>query len=163
MTLTSQKDLDLIRDIAENRDEWRTFIAEIRRGAAEAVRSDDPTSEQLKVNECTHPVEHGADVLALGVAHEHLHDGLDVPGAARPVPPGVVARERRVADEHVRHGGQLPRRRTGTGTRTRHPRRRRRHRGGGGGDRQTSAVWLVLRHALVQVACRQEWERGLVS
>ncbi|GFS00585.1 hypothetical protein ElyMa_006402400 [Elysia marginata] len=47
MTLTSQKDLDLIRDIAENRDEWRTFIAEIRRGAAEAVRSDDPTSERL--------------------------------------------------------------------------------------------------------------------
>ncbi|GFR80211.1 hypothetical protein ElyMa_005893100 [Elysia marginata] len=28
MTLTSQKDLDLIRDIAENRDEWMTFIAE---------------------------------------------------------------------------------------------------------------------------------------
>ncbi|GFR66246.1 hypothetical protein ElyMa_005553800 [Elysia marginata] len=47
MTLTSQKDLDLIRDIAENRDEWRTFIAEIRRGADEAVRSDDPTSERL--------------------------------------------------------------------------------------------------------------------
>ncbi|GFR70596.1 hypothetical protein ElyMa_002076400 [Elysia marginata] len=47
MTLTSQKDLDLIRDIAENRDERRTFIAEIRRGAAEAVRSDDPTSERL--------------------------------------------------------------------------------------------------------------------
>ncbi|GFR77057.1 hypothetical protein ElyMa_002228700 [Elysia marginata] len=42
-----QKDLDLIRDIAENRDEWRTFIAEIRRGTAEAVRSDDPTSERL--------------------------------------------------------------------------------------------------------------------
>ncbi|GFS14848.1 aldo/keto reductase [Elysia marginata] len=38
MILTSQKDLDLFRDIAENRDEWRTFIAEIRRGAAEAVR-----------------------------------------------------------------------------------------------------------------------------
>ncbi|GFR91045.1 B9 domain-containing protein 1 [Elysia marginata] len=37
------KDLDLIRDIAENRDEWRTFIAEIRRGAAKAMRSDDPT------------------------------------------------------------------------------------------------------------------------
>ncbi|GFS04502.1 hypothetical protein ElyMa_002913700 [Elysia marginata] len=47
MTLTSQKDLDLIRDIAENRDEWRTFIAEIRRGEAEAVRSDDPTNEWL--------------------------------------------------------------------------------------------------------------------
>ncbi|GFR92471.1 hypothetical protein ElyMa_006201500 [Elysia marginata] len=47
MTLTSQKDLDLIRDIAENRDEYRIFIAEIRRGAAEAVRSDDPTSERL--------------------------------------------------------------------------------------------------------------------
>ncbi|GFR91332.1 hypothetical protein ElyMa_004325000 [Elysia marginata] len=47
IALTSQKDLDLIRDIAENRDEWRTFIAEIRRGAAEAVRSDDPTSERL--------------------------------------------------------------------------------------------------------------------
>ncbi|GFS17664.1 hypothetical protein ElyMa_001501800 [Elysia marginata] len=47
MTLTPQKDLDLIRDIAENRDEWRTFIAEIGRGAAEAVRSDDPTSERL--------------------------------------------------------------------------------------------------------------------
>ncbi|GFS10977.1 hypothetical protein ElyMa_003074200 [Elysia marginata] len=41
------KDLDLIRDIAKNRDEWRTFIAEIRRGAAEAVRSDDPTGERL--------------------------------------------------------------------------------------------------------------------
>ncbi|GFR71525.1 hypothetical protein ElyMa_005681400 [Elysia marginata] len=47
MTLTSQIDLDRIRDIAENRDEWSTFIAEIRRGAAEAVRSDDPTSERL--------------------------------------------------------------------------------------------------------------------
>ncbi|GFS01206.1 hypothetical protein ElyMa_004575400 [Elysia marginata] len=47
MTLTSQKDLDLIRDIAENRDEWRTFIAELSRGAAEAARSDDPTSERL--------------------------------------------------------------------------------------------------------------------
>ncbi|GFR86659.1 disrupted in renal carcinoma protein 2-like protein [Elysia marginata] len=47
MTLTSQKDLDFIRDIAENRDEWRTFIAEIRRGAAEALRSDDPISERL--------------------------------------------------------------------------------------------------------------------
>ncbi|GFR74128.1 hypothetical protein ElyMa_003883600 [Elysia marginata] len=46
MTLTSQKDLDLIRDIAENRDEWRTFIAEMRRGAAEAIRSDDPTSKE---------------------------------------------------------------------------------------------------------------------
>ncbi|GFS18388.1 hypothetical protein ElyMa_001520900 [Elysia marginata] len=29
MTLTSQKDLDIMRDIAENRDEWRTFIEEI--------------------------------------------------------------------------------------------------------------------------------------
>ncbi|GFS22410.1 hypothetical protein ElyMa_001615900 [Elysia marginata] len=47
MTLTSQKDLDFIRDIAENRDKWRTFIAEIRRGAAEAVRPDDPTNERL--------------------------------------------------------------------------------------------------------------------
>ncbi|GFR82608.1 hypothetical protein ElyMa_000631000 [Elysia marginata] len=47
MTVTSQKDLDLFRNIAENRDEWRTFITEIRRGAAEAVRSDDPTSERL--------------------------------------------------------------------------------------------------------------------
>ncbi|GFR88613.1 hypothetical protein ElyMa_000774300 [Elysia marginata] len=47
MTLTSQKDLDLIRDFAESRDEWRNFIAEIIRGAAEAVRSDDPTSERL--------------------------------------------------------------------------------------------------------------------
>ncbi|GFS15098.1 hypothetical protein ElyMa_001440700 [Elysia marginata] len=47
MTLTSQKDLDLIQDIAENRDEWRTFIAKIRRGAAAAVWSDDPTSERL--------------------------------------------------------------------------------------------------------------------
>ncbi|GFR64201.1 hypothetical protein ElyMa_001916100 [Elysia marginata] len=47
LTLTSQKGLDLVRDIAENRDEWRTFIMEIRRGAAEAVRSDDPTSEWL--------------------------------------------------------------------------------------------------------------------
>ncbi|GFR93889.1 hypothetical protein ElyMa_006236900 [Elysia marginata] len=47
MTLTSQKYQDLIRDIAENRDEWWTFIAEIKRGAAEAVRSDDPTSERL--------------------------------------------------------------------------------------------------------------------
>ncbi|GFS01204.1 hypothetical protein ElyMa_001090800 [Elysia marginata] len=47
MTLTSQKDLDLIRDIAENRDEWRTFIAEKRREAAEAARSNDPTSERL--------------------------------------------------------------------------------------------------------------------
>ncbi|GFR82912.1 hypothetical protein ElyMa_004110600 [Elysia marginata] len=47
MTLTSKKDMDLIRDIAENRDEWMTFTAEIRRGAAEAVRSDDPTSERL--------------------------------------------------------------------------------------------------------------------
>ncbi|GFS23711.1 hypothetical protein ElyMa_006985200 [Elysia marginata] len=46
MTLASQRDLDLIRGIAENRDEWRTFIAEIRR-AAEAVRSDDPTSKRL--------------------------------------------------------------------------------------------------------------------
>ncbi|GFS14562.1 hypothetical protein ElyMa_003165600 [Elysia marginata] len=46
MTLTSQKDLDFIRDIAENRDEPRTFIVEVRR-AAEAVRSDDPTSELL--------------------------------------------------------------------------------------------------------------------
>ncbi|GFS12969.1 hypothetical protein ElyMa_006710700 [Elysia marginata] len=47
MTLTSQKDLNLIRDIAQNRDEWRTFTAEIRRGAAKAVQSDDPTSERL--------------------------------------------------------------------------------------------------------------------
>ncbi|GFR83751.1 hypothetical protein ElyMa_000655900 [Elysia marginata] len=47
ITLTSQNDLDLIRDIAENRDEWRTFIVRIRRGAAEAVRSDDPASELL--------------------------------------------------------------------------------------------------------------------
>ncbi|GFS03485.1 hypothetical protein ElyMa_001151000 [Elysia marginata] len=30
----------------ENRDEWSTFIAEIRR-AADALRSDDPTSERL--------------------------------------------------------------------------------------------------------------------
>ncbi|GFS02315.1 PiggyBac transposable element-derived protein 1 [Elysia marginata] len=43
MTLTSQRDLDLIRDIAKNRHEWRTFIAEVRRGAAEAVRSHDST------------------------------------------------------------------------------------------------------------------------
>ncbi|GFR74989.1 hypothetical protein ElyMa_005767100 [Elysia marginata] len=42
-----KKDLDLIRDIAENRDEWRTFIVEIRRGAAEIVRSDDLTSKRL--------------------------------------------------------------------------------------------------------------------
>ncbi|GFR78809.1 RNA-directed DNA polymerase from mobile element jockey [Elysia marginata] len=48
ITLTSQKDLDFILDIAENRDEWMTFIADIRRKTAEAVRSDDPTSEQLK-------------------------------------------------------------------------------------------------------------------
>ena len=47
ITIASQKDLDLIRDIAENRNEWRTFIAEIKRGAAEAVRSDDPTSESV--------------------------------------------------------------------------------------------------------------------
>ncbi|GFS17887.1 hypothetical protein ElyMa_006833900 [Elysia marginata] len=31
MTFTTQKDLDLIRDIAENRDEWRTFIAEMQK------------------------------------------------------------------------------------------------------------------------------------
>ncbi|GFS19108.1 hypothetical protein ElyMa_005023600 [Elysia marginata] len=42
LSVTSNNALDLIRDTAENRDEWRTFIAEIRRGAAEAVRSDDP-------------------------------------------------------------------------------------------------------------------------
>ncbi|GFS22728.1 hypothetical protein ElyMa_001622900 [Elysia marginata] len=49
MTLHHRKTyLDLIRDIAENRDERRAFIAEIRRGAAEAVRSDDPTSKRLK-------------------------------------------------------------------------------------------------------------------
>ncbi|GFR73346.1 hypothetical protein ElyMa_002134600 [Elysia marginata] len=47
MTLTSQKDLALIQDFTENRAEWRTFIALIRRGAAEAVRSDEPTSELL--------------------------------------------------------------------------------------------------------------------
>ncbi|GFS22817.1 hypothetical protein ElyMa_005118700 [Elysia marginata] len=47
MTLTSQEDLDLIRDIAEKRDKWRTFIADIRRGAAEAVRPNDHTSERL--------------------------------------------------------------------------------------------------------------------
>ncbi|GFS18400.1 hypothetical protein ElyMa_006847000 [Elysia marginata] len=47
ITLTSQKDLDLIGDFAENRDEWRTFIVEIKRGAVEAVRSDEPTSERL--------------------------------------------------------------------------------------------------------------------
>ncbi|GFR96972.1 hypothetical protein ElyMa_002733800 [Elysia marginata] len=47
MILTSEKDLDLIRDIAENQDEWRIFIVEIRKGAAEAVPSDDPTSERL--------------------------------------------------------------------------------------------------------------------
>ncbi|GFS03036.1 histone-lysine N-methyltransferase SETMAR [Elysia marginata] len=46
MTLTSQKDLALIRHIAENRDEWTTSIAEIR---TEAVPSDDPTSERLLV------------------------------------------------------------------------------------------------------------------
>ncbi|GFR63109.1 hypothetical protein ElyMa_001887800 [Elysia marginata] len=33
MTLTSQKDLDLIRDIAENRDEWRTFIGDRKRSS----------------------------------------------------------------------------------------------------------------------------------
>ncbi|GFR74658.1 hypothetical protein ElyMa_003898400 [Elysia marginata] len=44
MTLTSQKDLNLIRDITENREGWRTFIAEIR-GAGKAVWSDYPTSE----------------------------------------------------------------------------------------------------------------------
>ncbi|GFR60263.1 retrovirus-related Pol polyprotein from type-2 retrotransposable element R2DM [Elysia marginata] len=47
MTLTSQIDLGFIRDIAENQHKWRTFMAEIRRGAAEAVQSDDPTSERL--------------------------------------------------------------------------------------------------------------------
>ncbi|GFR64470.1 hypothetical protein ElyMa_000179000 [Elysia marginata] len=47
MALRSQKDLDFIRDFAENRNEWRTFIAEIRRGAAKAVRPDDPTSKRL--------------------------------------------------------------------------------------------------------------------
>ncbi|GFR65055.1 hypothetical protein ElyMa_003646500 [Elysia marginata] len=36
MTLTSQEDLDLIRDIAENRDEWKTFIAEIRGAAVDS-------------------------------------------------------------------------------------------------------------------------------
>ncbi|GFR84927.1 hypothetical protein ElyMa_002429500 [Elysia marginata] len=47
MTPISQTELDLIRNIAENRDERRTFIAELRRGAAEAVRSDNPTSERI--------------------------------------------------------------------------------------------------------------------
>ncbi|GFS22033.1 hypothetical protein ElyMa_001607300 [Elysia marginata] len=41
--------LDLIRDIAENREGWGTFIAEIRRGEAVAVRRDDPTSERFLV------------------------------------------------------------------------------------------------------------------
>ncbi|GFR96252.1 hypothetical protein ElyMa_002716100 [Elysia marginata] len=49
ITLTSQKDLDLIQDIVENQEEWTTFIAEIRRGAAKAVRSEDPTSERLQM------------------------------------------------------------------------------------------------------------------
>ncbi|GFR68097.1 hypothetical protein ElyMa_000268300 [Elysia marginata] len=52
MTLKSDKDLVFFRGTAENRDEWRTFITEIRRGAAEAVRLDDPTSERLVIYWC---------------------------------------------------------------------------------------------------------------
>ena len=43
ISLTSQKDLETIRKIAERRQEWTTFTADIKR-AAEAARSDDTPS-----------------------------------------------------------------------------------------------------------------------
>ena len=43
LEITSQKDLDTLRHIAENRPRWTALIAEIRQ-AAKAARSDDPAS-----------------------------------------------------------------------------------------------------------------------
>ena len=43
ISLTSQKDLEAIRKIAETRQEWTTFTADIKK-AAEAARSDDTPS-----------------------------------------------------------------------------------------------------------------------
>ena len=43
ISLTSQKDLETIRKIAERRQEWTAFTADIKR-AAEAARSDDTPS-----------------------------------------------------------------------------------------------------------------------
>ncbi|GFR73137.1 hypothetical protein ElyMa_002131000 [Elysia marginata] len=55
MTSTSRKNVDLIRDIAESRDEWRTFIAEIRRGAAEAVRIRHTVEQIIRCNGISWP------------------------------------------------------------------------------------------------------------
>ena len=43
ISLTSQKDLETLRKIAERRQEWITFTAYIKK-AAEAARSDDTPS-----------------------------------------------------------------------------------------------------------------------
>ena len=43
--LTTEKDLQMLRDKAKNRREWITFITEIRR-TAEAARPDDLASER---------------------------------------------------------------------------------------------------------------------
>ncbi|GFR60570.1 hypothetical protein ElyMa_001825000 [Elysia marginata] len=43
LTCTSQKDLETLRKIAERRQEWITFTADIKK-AAEAARSDDTPS-----------------------------------------------------------------------------------------------------------------------
>ncbi|GFR95345.1 hypothetical protein ElyMa_002690700 [Elysia marginata] len=43
ISLTSQKDLETLRQIAERRQEWITFTADIKK-AAEAARSDDTPS-----------------------------------------------------------------------------------------------------------------------
>ena len=43
ISLTSQKDLETLRKIAERRQEWITFTADIKK-AAEAARSDDTPS-----------------------------------------------------------------------------------------------------------------------
>ncbi|GFR89119.1 hypothetical protein ElyMa_006116200 [Elysia marginata] len=43
ISLTSQKDLETLRKIAERRQEWVTFTADIKK-AAEAARSDDTPS-----------------------------------------------------------------------------------------------------------------------
>ncbi|GFR82358.1 hypothetical protein ElyMa_002362700 [Elysia marginata] len=45
ISLTSQKDLETLRKIAERRQEWITFTADINK-AAEAARSDDTPSER---------------------------------------------------------------------------------------------------------------------